>query len=135
MQIPKWVSAFFCFMMHLYQGVTDQQSDPLPTERSEGGRERWERRRWREERPERVAAVDSRGRCAVTDDAVGHRNSKMYRFVQFTRGAPRSGSSVKPHSGHRKPKTDCFYIGTMRMEGLLSKWYLTMFFLRVMMET
>jgi len=54
--------------MHLHQGSVDQQSVALPTERSEGGRERRERRRGREERPERVAAVgEGRRRFAAED--------------------------------------------------------------------
>jgi len=36
--------------------------------------ERWERRLWREERLERAAAVDRRGRLFKADEDVGHRN-------------------------------------------------------------
>ena len=36
--------------------------------------ERWERRRWREERPERVAAVDRCQGAPPTQADVGHRN-------------------------------------------------------------
>ena len=36
--------------------------------------ERWERRRWRMQRPERVAAVDRCGRLLKADEYVGHRN-------------------------------------------------------------
>ena len=36
--------------------------------------ERWERRRWREERPERVAAVDRWGRRSAANEDAGHRN-------------------------------------------------------------
>ena len=36
--------------------------------------ERWERRLWREERPERVAAVGERRRRTVGKERTGHRN-------------------------------------------------------------
>ena len=36
--------------------------------------ERWERRRWREERPERVAAVDKIEGKRKPEDFIGHRN-------------------------------------------------------------
>ena len=36
--------------------------------------ERWERRRWREERLERVAAVGERRSRAVGKESTGHRN-------------------------------------------------------------
>ena len=36
--------------------------------------ERWERRLWREERPERVAAVDRCQGALSTQADVGHRN-------------------------------------------------------------
>ena len=53
----------------------DHQSSAIPTERSEGGRERWERRRWREERPERVAAVEKFEDQRKPEEFFGHRNS------------------------------------------------------------
>ena len=54
--------------MYLHQGSVDQQSVALPTERSEGGRERWERCRWQMKRPERVAAVGEGRRGSVPKD-------------------------------------------------------------------
>ena len=36
--------------------------------------ERWEHRRWREERPERVAAVGERRSRTVGKENTGHRN-------------------------------------------------------------
>ena len=36
--------------------------------------ERWERRRWRKERPERVAAVGERRSRTVGKESTGHRN-------------------------------------------------------------
>ena len=53
----------------------------IPTERSEGGRERGERRRGQEERPERVAAVGERGSRSVGNEVTGHRNSSRYGVI------------------------------------------------------
>ena len=50
--------------------------------------ERWERRRWREARPERVAAVDRCQGAPTTQADVGHRNREM---VAPTLGLLRSG--------------------------------------------
>ena len=36
--------------------------------------ERWERRQWREERPERVAAVGERRTRTAGKESTGHRN-------------------------------------------------------------
>ena len=49
--------------------------------------ERCERCQWQEERTERVAAVDSRGRRSVADDDVGHRNRH---------NAPNTQKSITP---------------------------------------
>ena len=38
--------------------------------------ERWERRLWREERPERVAAVGEQRSCTDSKAHTGHRNRK-----------------------------------------------------------
>ena len=46
----------------------------LPTERSEGGRERGERCRWQMKRPERVAAVGEQRSRTVGKAHTGHRN-------------------------------------------------------------
>ena len=46
----------------------------IPTERGEGGRERWERCRWQMKRPERVAAVDKIEDQREPEDFIGHRN-------------------------------------------------------------
>jgi len=62
--------------MYSHQRIADQQIGPLPTERSEGGRERGERCRWQEERPERVAAVEKIEDLRKPEDFFGHRNSK-----------------------------------------------------------
>ena len=40
--------------------------------------ERWERRRWREERPERVAAVEKFEDQRKPEEFFGHRNSSQY---------------------------------------------------------
>ena len=36
--------------------------------------ERWERRQWREERPERVAAIGERGSRTVGNESTEYRN-------------------------------------------------------------
>ena len=43
--------------------------------------ERWERRRWRRKRPERVAAVDKIEETRKPEDFIGHPNS-MQRGVE-----------------------------------------------------
>ena len=67
-----------------YPSVTCGDSSPdkgsLWVRRRKGERymkatgERWERRLWREERPERVAAVGERRSRTVGKESTGHRN-------------------------------------------------------------
>ena len=62
----------------------------MPTERSEGGRERRKRCLWQIKRPERVAAVGEGRRCLPPRTFAGHRNSKTdnaYRVQQGVAGA------------------------------------------------
>ena len=48
------------------------------------GGERWERRRWRKKRPERVAAVDRRKPASPGEAAVGHRNrTKKQKRIEY----------------------------------------------------
>ena len=66
----------------------------------EGG-ERWERWRRQVKRPERVAAVDSRQSCSVSQVDIGHRNRK-----------------TTVHPPHPPPFGATFLKG----EGLYRKW-------------
>ena len=45
--------------------------------------ERWERRRWRIKRPERVAAVDKIEDQRKPDDFIGHRNRKTPPLIRL----------------------------------------------------
>ena len=65
-----WLSLMLCIKDLRLPAIT------LPTEHSEGGRERPDRRRWRDEGGERVAAVDKIEEERKPDDFIGHRNSK-----------------------------------------------------------
>ena len=61
--------------------------------------ERWERRLWREERPERVAAVDKIEEKRKPEDFIGHRNrtAPVRRLVQKLRAGEQFLARGKVH--------------------------------------
>ena len=73
---PFGWSFFGSSLAHLRQRTADQQLVALPTERSEGGRERPDRCRWQMKGGERVTAVGVQRSRTVGKAHTGHRNSK-----------------------------------------------------------
>ena len=60
--------------------------------------ERWERRQWREERPERVAAVDKIEDQRKPEDFIGHRNRDRPSGGRFRSYCdPQRNSPHPPH--------------------------------------
>ena len=74
MKHTLWCASFFAILDAFASRIYDCQAIPLPTERSEGGRERGERCQWQMKRPERVAAVDKIEEKRKPEDFIGHRN-------------------------------------------------------------
>ena len=58
--------------------------------------ERWERRLWREERPERVAAVGERRSRIVGKESTGHRNRNCQKSGRFRKNCHSQRNSQNP---------------------------------------
>ena len=58
--------------------------------------ERWERRRWRIQRPERVAAVDKIEEKRKPENFIGHRNRDCQKSGRFGENCDSKGNQKNP---------------------------------------
>mgnify|MGYP003308570182 CR=1 FL=1 len=65
--------------------------------------ERWERRQWREERPERVAAVGERRSRIVGKESTGHRNRNRSSGGRFRSYCDPQRNSEDPSNPRGRP--------------------------------